>query len=290
MSTPPKVPTRQYNLDNLAFPRVILASLDLPMLSSEVRTWGELRDYIRANSWNLPAGTYEDVQEFQIQYAAAGPAVPLVPPATSTPTTQARGRGNRGSGRARGRAGRRGNIGARGGGSPRFTTPGEPTPVTQQSEGLSQVGIPSRRVPPAPPVYGHDWSDSREPESSRARHVSAPSQQPSRASSISRVTPPRGGTVVLTFVPGSGPEAETTVVRSYANTPVVGPSAMIRMAPGAQTVPVISIDNRETMPNTTIRGTRDPNITTTIIDSEIPANVSEALCVFPSLIPKQALG
>lgn len=202
MPTPPKVSARQYNLDNLAFPRVILASLELPTLSSEVRTWGELRDYIRANSWNLPAGTYEHVQEFQIQYAAAGPAVPLVPPATSTPVTQARGRRNRGSGRARGRAGRRGNVGARGGGSPRFTTSSEPTPVTQQSEGLSQVGLPSRRVLPAPRVYEHDWSDPQEPESSRARHVPAPPRQPSRVSGTSRVSPPRRGTVVLTFVPG----------------------------------------------------------------------------------------
>lgn len=213
MSTSPTGPSQNYNLDNLAFPRVILASLELPMLSSEVRTWGELLVYVRANSWNLPAGTYEDVQALKIQYAMAGPAVPLVPPAgttlttaTSTPTMQARGRGrgrgNRGSGRAGGRVGRQGNFEARGGGSPQSTTPIYPTPVAKQSEGLSQVALPSRRFTSASPVHEYATSVPPEPGSSRTRQASEPAQKPSQPSSLIRVSPSRRGSVVLNVIPG----------------------------------------------------------------------------------------
>lgn len=63
---------------------------------------------------------------------------------------------------------------------------------------------------------------------------------------------------------------------------------MVRMAPSAQPVPVGSQDsvqnsneNWETKTKATVHGT--------IIDSEIPTNVSEALSVFPSLLPKPAV-
>lgn len=206
MSTSPRGPAQNYNLDDLAFPRVILATLAMPMLSSEVRTWGELREYARANSWNLPADTYEQVQALQIQYTEAGPAVPLVPPdhtaANRAPATQARGRSSRGSVRARGGAERRRKFGARGGGSSRSTTPSEPTPVAQQSAGLSQVALPSRHVPSVSHVYEHSSSVLQEPGHSRALQASAPSRQPSRASGLNRASPPRKGNVVLTVIPG----------------------------------------------------------------------------------------
>lgn len=230
MSTPPagiaysfkssNLPTplgtaHNYNLDNLPFPRVLLGPLELPMLSSEVRTWGELLTYVRANSWNLPKGTCELVLDLKIQYANAGPAVPLVPPAgtppaiaTSTPGMPTRGRGKRGSRRAGGRAWRQASVGAQGSGSMRSTTPSKPTPVTQQSEGLAQVALPSRRVLPAPPVYEHALSVPQEPMPSRGRQVAAPSapsassQIPARSSSLIRLSPPRKGSVVLNVVPG----------------------------------------------------------------------------------------
>lgn len=213
MSTSPTGPSHNYKLDNLAFPRVILASLGLSMLSSEVRTWEELLVYVRANSWNLPAGTYEHVQALKIQYAMAGPAVPLVPPAgttqtttTSTPTMQARGRdrgrGNRGFGQARGRAGRQGNFEARGGGSPRYNTPIYPTPVAQQSEGLSQVALPSRRFTPATPVYESAMRIPPKPGSSRTRQASEPAQKPSQPSGSIGVSSSRRGSVVLSVIPG----------------------------------------------------------------------------------------
>lgn len=69
---------------------------------------------------------------------------------------------------------------------------------------------------------------------------------------------------------------------------------MIRMAPSAQPVPVISNgavespkDRVETKTKTKaiVRGSRDPSSSSSIVDSDIPANVSEALAVFPSLRP-----
>lgn len=175
------------------------------MLSSEVRTWGELRNYIKANSGNLQPGAYERVQELEIQYAEAGPAVPIVPPVPRADITQAaatsRTRG-RGLQRVRGRAGRRGYMVTPGGVLPRSTTPQKPTPVAQQSEGLSQVALPDRRVPPAPLVYENARSVLEAPESSRASQESAPSQQLSHVSGSSRFSPPRRGSVVLRVVPG----------------------------------------------------------------------------------------
>lgn len=200
MSTSPKGPAQNYNLNDLAFPRVILATLAMPMLSSEVRTWGELREYAKANSRNLPADTYEQVQALQIQYTEAGPAVQLVPPdqtvANRAPATQARGRSSRGSVRARSSAGRRRKFETRGGGPSRSTTASEPTPVAQQSAGLSQVALPSRHVPSVSQVYEHYSSVLQEPGLSRALQASAPLQQPSRASALNRPSPPRKGNVV----------------------------------------------------------------------------------------------
>ena len=195
MSTSPKGPAQKYDLNDLAFPRVILATLAMPMLSSEIRTWGELREYARANSWNLPPDTYEQVQALQIQYTEAGPAVPLVPPDhTAANLAPAR--------RARGSAERRRKFGARGGGSSRSSTASEPTPVAQQSAGLSQVALPSRHAPSVSQVYEHSSSIQQEPGHSRALPASAPSQQPSRASGSNRASPPRKGNVVLTVIPG----------------------------------------------------------------------------------------
>ena len=212
MSSSPKDLAHEYkvnNLVNLAFPRVMLASLDLPELSSEVRTWGELRSFIRANSSNLPKNTYEVLEQLEIKYAEDRLAVPLVPPASSTqdvatsaPATKARGKGKRGSGRAKGKAGRQGNVRGRGGGSPKSVKPGKPTPVAQQSEGLSQVALPSRRTLQTPSFYGSSsWGESQKPKSSRAHPATTPSQQPLRAWGKNPVSP-RRGTVVLTVVPG----------------------------------------------------------------------------------------
>lgn len=70
---------------------------------------------------------------------------------------------------------------------------------------------------------------------------------------------------------------------------------MVRMAPSAQAVPVgsqgavkssqISVQNSNENWETKTKAT----VHSTIIDSEIPTNVSEALSVFPSLLPKPAV-
>lgn len=209
MSTAPRGPARSYDLNNLAFPRVVLATLNLPDLSSDVRTWGELQNYVRANIRNLQAGTYEKVQMLQVHYAEAGPQVPLVPPAGETPATstsmqatKARGRGNQVLGRGKGKAERRESGRARGGKATRSTTYSEPTPVVQQSEGLATLAKPSRYLPPAPPVYEQALSVAQEPAPSRVRRASAPSGRPSRECRLIRISPPRRGSVVLNVVPG----------------------------------------------------------------------------------------
>lgn len=93
-----------------------------------------------------------------------------------------------------------------------------------------------------------------------------------------------------------------TVLRSYTKTPVVGPAAMVRTVPSARPVPGTVQDDVESSKNNienssiqetktkgTVYGSYDSNTSSTIIDSEIPTNISDALSVFPSLMPRPAV-
>lgn len=149
-----------YNLNDLPFPRGTITLLGLSnQPDADVRTWMELREWVRQNAHRLPPGTFAHLHDLQTQYSQAGPAPP--PPEMLQALVDTAAQMERA--RPHGRGGRR--NGARSSRNARSRNAALP-PGATQTQGLALPVIPEeasrlqilRHEAPTAPTYEHGRS------------------------------------------------------------------------------------------------------------------------------------
>lgn len=130
-------PMVTYNLDDLAFPTFVLRTLKI-IVPTDVRTWRELTDYVRANLRILPPLTLESILKIQTDYSNAGPAERTRVPAMIPTVKHVPVRGGKG----------RGGTTHRGAVTATSTNPNINVPGAAQSQGLAQIATAPRESPP----------------------------------------------------------------------------------------------------------------------------------------------
>lgn len=128
-----------YNLDDFAFPTFVPKALEIENLTSDVRTWRELIDYVKANSRILSSTLLKRTLILQADYAKAGPTQRTNIPAMTPIINHASVRGGKGKGR--------GGTTHHGAHAATPTKTNINVPGAAQSQGLAKIAIGPREFP-----------------------------------------------------------------------------------------------------------------------------------------------